>query len=250
MLLRRQCTEDSTMNLDYYNEPYIPVEGILAIENQSDKSEDSSRLCLLELCSDQMQPGVERTEFKRRVYGLIGQLDSDLFRERETAHTALLGMDRSVLPLFERELRNPRSAEVASRLRTIYRTISGSEQVQFQGNIGRDGTGRLREIRDNMTITYVDGAFPNRNNQIDTISYPRAGGWSIVRQGDGTYNIYQAGNDGQPMTTGASITIDQATGNVRVGQINRDNTSMIIPPAGPRWWYHESDTAPPRPDDN
>lgn len=224
------------MNLDYNNDNSFDAAMLFpSAQNQ----EEAEPLCFLGVCD---RPQENRTEFKQRVYGLISQLDSDVFRERESAQAALMGMDRSVLPMFERELRNPRSVEVEHRLRNIYRNISGSERVQFEGNVGRDGVGRLREVRDNMTVAYRDGAFPSTNNEIDYVGYSRAGGWSVVRQGDGTYNIYQDGAE-DPMESGVRATIDHRTGNVRA--VLRDGSPMIIPPAGPRWWYREGDTPPP-----
>ncbi len=224
------------MSYDYYNQFEHPAPVSFA--------NDSNPLCLLSICNEQQNN--DRPNLQARVGNLLSELDSEIFSDREQADAALRGLDRTALPLFEAELRNPRSVEVARRLLNIYRSISGSENVTFNGNTGRDGVGRLREIRDNISISYRDGTFPSTQNQVDSIGYERAGGWNIVRQGDGTYNISQNKNEGMPMETGVRISLDQRTGNVRA--VLRDGSAMIIPPAGPRWWYREGSEAPPVPD--
>jgi hypothetical protein len=226
------------MNLEYHKQSIIPTDSSF---NSNDQSENSQSLNFFDCFEPAPGQDMGRSQFKDRVYGLFRQLDSDLFRERENAHAELMGMDRNVLPMMEMELRNSRSAEVSARLRTIHQTISGSERIQFQGNTGRDGVGRLREIRGDMTVEYNSRPYANQDNQIDSIHYPRAGGWSVIRQQDGTHDIYQDGHKGA-VESGVRISVNHTNGNVRA--VLRDGSIMIIPSAGPRWWYREGGKAP------
>ncbi|MBX9668676.1 MAG: hypothetical protein K2X93_13705 [Candidatus Obscuribacterales bacterium] len=223
------------MNHEYHNQFEQPAPVSFA--------NDSNPLCLLSLYEEQQANGTPNLE--TRVGNLLRRLDSAIFVEREMADRDLRRLGRFALPLFEAELRNPRSVEVQRRLQNIYRSVSGADDVTFSGSAGRDGVNRLREITGLMSITYREGAVPNKGDQVDSIRYERAGGWFIQRQGDGTYTITQDNNDGQAMESGVRISVNQRNGNVRA--VLSDGTAMVIPPYGPRWWYREGSEPPFKP---
>ncbi len=113
-----------------------------------------------------------------------------------------------------------RSSEKLTRLRTA-----------GEGNVRRDKFGRLREIRGTMMIFYDEEAVPTLQSPVDTVLYVGLEKRSIVRQPDGTYNLYEHPT-GNLFMNSVALALDQRTGIVS-GVMPSSETTILIPPNAP-----------------
>ena len=109
---------------------------------------------------------------------------------------------------------------------------NAQDPVSPRGNVLRDEVGRLREICGAMVVTYDDHKdTPTMRSPIETIVYVELSKRSIIRQSDGTYNLYEHPN-GSLFMTSIPLSLDQRTGIVS-GVNPTTGTTVLIPPSAP-----------------